>query len=578
MKFGVQIPTTVEEALQLDQEAGNDLWRRAIEKEWKNSRVAFKLLDRGEPPPVGFTEITCHLVFDLKLDMTRKARYVAGGHLTDVPTHMTYSSVVSRDTVRIGLLVAALNGLELLAGDIQNAFLEAPTKEKIFFYAGNEWKADEGRVVVVVRALYGLKSSALQFRNHLADTLGNKLGFKPSLADPDLWMKPMSAQDGFQYYAYILVYVDDILIIDKNPGEFMEMIKDDFTLKPESIMEPTTYLGADLCKVHYEDGSHAWLMGSASYVEKVVKNVKKILNKHGFEYNRKLSDINYSPKQPFTTASYRPELDTSTMCNDEQLTLYQNLIGILRWIVELGRVDIAYEVSKLSSYLVEPRTGHLLQAIHMFKYLDIHRKNELALDPKYQYFETPDMVKARQHHMKEMYPDAIEELPANAPNPRGNPVQINCFVDSDHAGDRITRRSQTGILLYCNSAPIIWYSKRQATCETSTFGSEFVALRIATELIISMRYKLRMFGIPIMGEANVFCDNEAVYKNSTFAESTLKKKHNSICYHRVRENVAAGVMTVLKVDSKSNLADILTKSLPSHIRKHLRSLIMYTGE
>ena len=225
MKFGIQIPGTVEEALKLDSEAGNELWRKAIEKEWTNSRVVFKMLDQGKPPPVGFKEITCHLVFDLKLDMTRKARYAAGGHLTQVPTHMTYSSVVSRETVRIGLLMAVLNGLELLAGDIQNAFLEAPTKEKIFFYAGDEWRADEGRVVVVVQALYGLKSSSLQFQKHLAETLGNNLGFKPSLADLDLWYKLMSASNVFKYYAYILVYVDNILIIDKTLLSFMIMIK-----------------------------------------------------------------------------------------------------------------------------------------------------------------------------------------------------------------------------------------------------------------------------------------------------------------------------------------------------------------
>ena len=121
--------------------------------------------------------------------MTRKARYVAGGLLTEVPTSMTYSSVVSRDTVRIGFLIAALNNLDVLAGDIQNAFLSASTKERIFFYAGDEWGNDRDRVVVVIRALYGLKSSALQFHNHLANTLGNRLGFRSSLADPDLWMK-----------------------------------------------------------------------------------------------------------------------------------------------------------------------------------------------------------------------------------------------------------------------------------------------------------------------------------------------------------------------------------------------------
>ena len=84
----------------------------------KNVRVAFQLLPRDDKPPVGFKEITCHLIFDIKLDMTRKPRYVAGGHLTEVPTYMTYSSVVSRDTVLIGLLVADLNGLNILAGDI----------------------------------------------------------------------------------------------------------------------------------------------------------------------------------------------------------------------------------------------------------------------------------------------------------------------------------------------------------------------------------------------------------------------------------------------------------------------------
>ena len=575
MKFGIDIPGNVQDALSLDKANGNTLWQDAINLEMKNSRVAFRLCEKGEKAPVGFTEITCHLIFDLKLDMTRKARYVAGGHLTDVPTYMTYSSVVSRDTVRIGFLMAALNNLDVLAGDIQNAFLEAPTKEKIFFYAGDEWKADKDKVVVVVRALYGLKSSALQFRNCLAEALGNKLGFKSSLADPDLWYKPMTDSSGFEYYAYILVYVDDLLLIMKEPKEAMAKIKESFTVKPSSIEEPKSYLGADIGKVYYEDGSYGWTMGAETYTKHAIKNLKKRMEREGFEYNKKLSDVNYSPQQPFSTLSYRPEMDLSDECSDSQIQFFQNLIGILRWIVELGRIDVAYEVSVLSRYLVQPRTGHLVQALHMFKYLDIHRKNELAFDPAYHSVEDPNLVNARMNAMKEMYPDAVEDLPPNAPPPRGNPVQINCFVDSDHAGDKVTRRSQTGILLYLNSAPIIWWSKRQNTVESSTFSSEFVALRIASELIISLRYKLRMFGIPVQGEATVFCDNEAVYKNVSFSESTLKKKHNSICFHRVRECVAAGIIAVHKVDSKFNLSDILTKSLTGLLRKSIRGRIMF---
>jgi hypothetical protein len=398
------------------------------------------------------------------------------------------------------------------------------------------------------------------------------------LADPDLWYKPATSSSGEKYYSYILVYVDDLLIIDKDPGKFMEMVQGSFTVKPDSIEVPKSYLGADIGKVHYSDGSYAWTMGSETYVKKAIKNLKKRLEKDGVEFNKKLSDPSISAPQPFSAVNYRPELDTSAECSESQVTLFQNIIGILRWIVELGRIDIGYEVSVLSRYLVQPRTGHLLQAIHVFKYLDIHSKNELAFDPAMHEIDDPNETERKMKNMREMYPDAQEDMPPNAPEPRGNPIQVNCFVDSDHAGDRISRRSQTGIILYCNSAPIIWYSKRQNTVECSTFGSEFVALRIASELIISLRYKLQMFGIPVLGAANVFCDNESVYKNASVAESSLKKKHNSICFHRVRECVAASIMMVHKVDTHYNLSDILTKSLPAALRLALRQKIMYYDE
>ena len=303
------------------------------------------------------------------------------------------------------------------------------------------------------------------------------------MADPDIWFKPAMASNGFKYYSYIVVYVDDLLIIDKEPTVFMNQIQETFKVKKDSIEEPKSYLGADISKVYYHDGSYAWSMGSESYLKKVIKNLKKKMTDDGISFKKKLSDPNISCPQPFSAVAYRPELDTSALCNKEQVTFFQNLIGILRWTVELGRIDIAIEVSWLSRYLVQPRTGHLVQAMHIFKYLDIHSKNELAFDPAIHEIDDPERIKLLIDNMKKMYPDATEDMPPNAPEPRGHPIQVNCFVDSDHAGDRVTRRSQTGILLYCNSAPIIWYSKRQNTVKTSTFGSEFVALRIASELI-----------------------------------------------------------------------------------------------
>ena len=102
--------------------------------------------------------------------------------------------------------------------------------------------------------------------------------------------------------------------------------------------------------------------------------------------------------------------------------------------------------------------------------------------------------------------------------------------------------------------------------EAATFRSEFVALRVCKELIVALRYKLRMFGVPVDGPANVFCDNQGVVKNASIPESTLAKKHNAINYHSVHEAAAAGILRVGKEDGETNLADLLTKVLTSEKR------------
>jgi hypothetical protein len=118
-----------------------------------NIQVAFKFLDPGERAPPGYRKITCHLIFDVKFDLTRKARYVAGGHMTKVPAAMTFSSVVSRDSVRIMFLIAALNDLDIKMCDVGNAYLNADTREKVFFVAGSEWRHRQGQKCVNCQSL-----------------------------------------------------------------------------------------------------------------------------------------------------------------------------------------------------------------------------------------------------------------------------------------------------------------------------------------------------------------------------------------------------------------------------------------
>ena len=152
---------------------------------------------------------------------------------------------------------------------------------------------------------------------------------------------------------------------------------------------------------------------------------------------------------------------------------------------------------------------------------------------------------------------------------------ISCFVDGNHAGNVITRQWHTGIIIYVQNAPIIWFLKRQNTVKSSSFGSEFVALRTAKDMLDALRYKLRMFGVPIDGPVNVFCDNNGVVKNTTIPESMLAKKHNAINYHAIRKAVAARILRVGKEDGMTNLADLFTKVLMADSRHALCRHIMY---
>ena len=201
-------------------------------------------------------------------------------------------------------------------------------------------------------------------------------------------------------------------------------------------------------------------------------------------------------------------------------------IGWLKW----GSFDISYEVSVLSRYLVHPWTGHIVQAFHMFNYLDIHRYRYLVFNPTFSEFSHPLTIDRKIKQIKKMYPDVVKDFPPNDPPPGGNPNQVSSFIDSNHAGDKITHHSRSGTILYCNKHTIVWYS----TVESSTVGYKFLVLQVASELSTSLHYKLRMFSIPILGHAGIFCDNEYVYNNTAFSEWTLKKKLNSFCFHSVR--------------------------------------------
>ena len=205
-KYGFQVPRNHVEALKIDNKFGNTRWVDAEKLESKQlmEYEAFKDLGLNPAVPEGHTKIPIHFVYDAKHDGQHKARLVAGGHQTSTPVYSVYSGVVSLIGIRVVTLLAELNALEIWGTDIGNTYLESYTKEKVVFRGGLEFGKLEGHLLVIIKALYGLRSNGACWYDQLFDAL-SEMEFKPSKADSD------------GYYEYVAVYVDDLLIASRDP-------------------------------------------------------------------------------------------------------------------------------------------------------------------------------------------------------------------------------------------------------------------------------------------------------------------------------------------------------------------------
>jgi hypothetical protein len=182
---------------------------------------------------------------------------------------------------------------------------------------------------------------------------------------------------------------------------------------------------------------------------------------------------------------HHPELDTSELCTTDQIAQYQPMIGALQWIVTIGRFDIHTAVMTMSGFRMAPKVEHLSRLKYIYGYLLKMKHASIRIrteEPSYSDLphNVPDWTYS-------VYGKVEELLPESAPDPLGNHVILSHYVDANLMHDISTARSVTGILHLVNKTPIEWYSKKQATVETETYGSEFVAARICVEQIIDLR-------------------------------------------------------------------------------------------
>ena len=214
-QFGFLIPKDYKQALQLDEQNGNSKWYDATKLEMDQINEYKVFQDHGKAQydpksrkvsnaPNGYQKIRVHLIFAVKHDGRHKARLVAGGHLSPDPIESIYSGVVSIRSHRLVKSLAKLNNLEVWGADIGNAYLEAKTKEKLYIVAGPEFEELEGHILVIYKALYGLKSSGRRWSQKIHDIMLH-MGFSPSKADPCVWLRKAKCATKYEYVAIMLM-------------------------------------------------------------------------------------------------------------------------------------------------------------------------------------------------------------------------------------------------------------------------------------------------------------------------------------------------------------------------------------
>ena len=270
-------------------------------------------------------------------------------------------------------------------------------------------------------------------------------------------------------------------------------------------------------------------MAPKKYIEKMVKAYERLFGE--------------KPRQNFSSPLEKndhPELDMSDLLDTDGIKKYQSMVGAMQWAVSIGRLDITTAVMTMSSFRVAPRKGHLERVKRIYGYLLRFKGATICFVT-----EEPDFSALPVQHydwMYTVYGDVKELVPQDIPEPLGKCVVTVSYVDANLFHDIITGRSVSGILHMLNKTPIKYFSKKQGTVETATYGSEFVAARIATEQIMDLRIMLRYLGVPIREVSYLFGDNKSVVDTSSIPHFKLHKRHMALSFHRVREAIVSKML------------------------------------
>ena len=209
----------------------------------------------------------------------------------------------------------------------------------------------------------------------------------------------------------------------------------------------------------------------------------------------------------------------------------------LQWAITLGRYDILAQVPR---FRLAPKIGHFERTKRPYGYLA--KTKHFAIRYRTREPDYSHLPKQEYEWTRAVYGNAKEEIPKDITKPLGENAITTTFLDVNLLHDIVTGKSVTAVLHFVNTTPTDWFLKRQATVETATYVSEFVAAKTATEQIMDLRHTLRYLGVPIMTKAYTFGDNKSVVMSAPILQSILNKRHNMLSYHRAREAIATKIL------------------------------------
>jgi len=365
-------------------------------------------------------------------------------------------------------------------------------------------------------------------------------------------------------WEYIATYVDVLLIVSKDLQSIIEMLQGapyNFKLKGSGPI--SFHLGCGFERDRY----NLLCINPKKYIEKMMQSFERMFGERP----------NKRPKSPLEDGDH-PELDTSAFLNEDNTIKYQLMIGQLQWLITIGRFDMQTSTMTMSAFRAKPRTGHLERLRRMYCYVNRFPNYMIRFrtqQPDLSFFDTHK----NQDWKDSIYGEHSEELPMDAPKSLGKEVTLIHYFDANLMHDVLTGKAVTGCIHFINKTPIMWYSKKQATTETATYGAEFCAGRTCIEQIVDLRNTLRYLGVPLHETSYVFGDNESMINSSKYRESKLHKRHNILSYHYVKSMISRGFLSLNHLDSKSNIADVVTKhwSLGS-VQLLLKAVLGHCGD